>query len=477
MWTNDSGAGFEHTGSIYVGRNGGPYMIREWRNHDKVAQAAGESIVRYLRNLQTAAAELNTDFDVILRIEPFKLEQDHIKAGMGNHVTWEAPSLLVRGYHLPYTHPRYPEMGGVAGSSLQPELDASEQKVLKDSRAKDVDPLLYYSAGMTANYEPLIGLPYPRMLHRKLASMRETGLKRISALGGLANTTATPYWPNPAVLAAGQFTPKLSVDAVLLAAAQRFVGEKHAPGLVAAWDDFETALSWQPPVPLFTGFGFCWQRTFDRPYVPDIEAIPQKERAYYERHGCFQHNNPGINDLGKDVLFDLVTREYGAKAYAAFDKNVFPRLEKLLAKLTQLVARTAGDANAQAVFVDLLDRARAYRAWCRSLRTVCAWCAHVYGYLESKTAADKKKHEKLLQAAIDLELANTADLIALLEASRTEVMVLSAVANNTFFYGEDLPELLREKIRLMKKYRHHQPRIDKGILWRPIPGAVWPKFE
>ena len=477
VWTNDSGAGFEHTGSLYVGRNGGPYMIREWRNHDKVAQAAGESIVRYLRNLQTAAAELNPDFDVILRIEPFKLEQDHIKAGMGNHVTWEAPSLLVRGYHLPYTHPRYPEMGGVASSALHPELDASEKVVLKDSRAHGVDPLLYYSAGTMANYEPLIGLPYPRLLHRKLASMRETGLKRISALGGLANTTATPYWPNPAILAAGQFTPKLSVDEVLLATAQRFVGAKHAPSLVAAWDDFETAMSWQPPVPLFTGFGFCWQRTFDRPYVPDIEAIPLKERAYYERHGCFQHNNPGINDLGKDVLFDLVTREYGAKAYAAFDKNVIPRLEKLLAKLTALVARTGSDATAHAVFTDLLDRARAYLAWCRSLRMVCAWCAHVYGYLESKTAADKKKHEQLLQAAIDLELANTADLIALLESGRTEVMITSAVGNNTFFYGEDLPKLLREKIRVMNKYRHHKPRIDKGILWRPIPGSVWPKFD
>jgi hypothetical protein len=477
VWTNDSGAGFEHTGSLYVGRNGGPYMIREWRNHDKVAQAAGESIGRYLRNLQTAAAELNPDFDIILRIEPFKLEQDHIKAAMGNHVTWEAPSLLVRGYHLPYTHPRYPEMGGVAGSSLQPVLDESEKKVLKDSRAHGIDPLLYYSAGSTANYEPLIGLPYPRMLHQKLASMRTTGLKRISALGGLANTTATPYWPNPAVLAAGQFTPKRSVDTVLLATARRFVGEKYAPSLVAAWDAFEEALSWQPPVPLFTGFGFCWQRTFDRPYVPDIEAIPEKERAYYERHGCFQHNNPGINDLGKDVLFDLVTREYGAKASAAFDKNVFPRLGKLLAKLTKLQAATAGDPAAQAVFTDLLDRARAYRAWCGSLRTVCAWCAHVYGCLESKTAADKKKHEKLLQAAIDFELANTADLIALLAEAKTEVMVLSAVGNNTFFYGEDLPQLLHEKIRLMKKYRHHKPRIDKGILWRPIPGAQWPKFD
>jgi len=477
VWTNDSGAGFEHTGSLYVGRNGGPYMIREWRSHEKVAQAAGESIGRYLRNLQTAAAEINPDFDVILRLEPFKLEQDYIKAAMGNHVSWEAPTLLVRGYHLPYTHPRYPEMGGVAGSAHQPEVDPSERAVLRESRTRGADPVMQYSAGPVMNHEPLLGLPFPRLLHRKLTSMRRLGLNRISALGGLANTAVTPYWPNPAVLRAAQFTPQRSVDAVLRETAARFVGAAHAPALVAAWDEFEEALSWQPPVPLFTGFGFCWQRTFDRPYVPDIEAIPEKERAYYERHGCFQHNNPGINDLGKDVLFDLVPQAYGAKAAAAFDRNVLPRLTRLIARLTRLQARTARDAAGQAVFTDLLDRTRAYRVWCTSLRTVCAWCAHVHGYLGSKTASARRQHERLLQEAIDLELANTADLIALLEGAKTEVMVLSATGNNTFFYGENLPELLREKIRLMKKYRHRKPRIDRDILWRPIPGAQWPKFD
>ena len=177
------------------------------------------------------------------------------------------------------------------------------------------------------------------------------------------------------------------------------------------------------------------------------------------------------------MLFDLVTKEYGAKAMAAFDRNVFPRLEKLLARLGQLQARTAEDPTAQAVFTDLFDRARAYRVWCTSLRTVCAWCAHVYGFLESKSAAERRSHEKKLQAAIDVELANTVELIDLLENAKTEVLITSGVANNTFFYGEDLPDLLRKKIRLMKQYRHRKPRIDQGILWRPIPGAVWPKFD
>ena len=494
VWTNDSGAGFEHTGSLYVGRNGGPYMIREWRNHEKIAQAAGESITRYLSNIQTAAAEINPDFDVILRLEPFKLEQDHIKKGMNQHITWEAPSLLVRGYTLPYAHPKYPEMSGVAGSPLQTAIDPSERKALEESRALGAEPTMQYAIGTAGCYEPLIGIPYPRLLQKKLHSMRDLGLKRISGFGGLNNPQQTPYWPNPAVIRAVQFTPEVSIDDVLLNTARGFVGAKHAAKLVACWDAFEEALSWQPPVMLFTG-AFSWQRTFDRPYVPDIEAIPLKERAYYERFGCFQHNNPSMNDIGKDVLFDLVTRDQGIKAMAAFDRNTIPRIEKLIAQLEKLSTpsineRKRGDApssdlqtaipedhRAAMVFTDLLDRARGYRAVCGSLRMVCAWCAYVYGYLESTKAADKKKYEKLLQAAIDDELVNTQNLLALLTADRTEFMILSAIGNNTFCYGEDLPDLLREKIRLMKKYRHHKPRIDRNILWRPFPGAKWPDFE
>jgi len=477
VWTNDSGAGFEHTGSLYVGRNGGPYMIREWRSHENIAKSAGESIARYLNHLQSSAAEINPDFDIFLRIEPFKLEQDHIKAGMNNHVSWEAPSLLVRGYSLPYSHPKYPEFTGAAGGPLQVTIDEQERTVLAESRKQGVEPTLNYSAGSTACYEPLIGVPYPRLMRQKLEAMRDIGLKRISALGGLGNTTVAPYWPHPAVLRATQFTPEIPIDEVLHQTAAGFVGEKYAKDLTAAWDAFEDALLWQPPVMLFSGFGFCWQRTWDRPYVPDIEAIPAKERAYYERFGCFQHNNPGMNDLGKDVLFNLVTREQGEKARDGFDKHALPRVDKLIATLEKLVARTAGEPAAQAVFVDLLDRARAFRCWCTSLRTVSAWCAHVYGWLESTKAAEKQKHEKALQAAIDLELANTQELLALLESGRTETIILSSLGNTTFCYGEDLPDLLREKIRLMKKYRNRKPRIDKDILWRAIPEAKWPEFN
>jgi hypothetical protein len=475
LWTNDSGAGFEHTASLYVGRNGGPYMIREWRNHDKVAEAAGRSIGRFLQNLRTAAAELNPDFLVSLRIEPFKVEHDHIKAGMGGHVTYEAPSLLVRGYSLPYPHPKYPENMGVAGSIFHVAMDATEKTALAESRARGIDPVLHYSVSGVMNHEPLLGAPFPRMLHAKLLAMRDTGLNRISALGGLANVAQAPYWPNIAALQAAQFFPEKKIDDVLRAYATHLVGTAHAPALDAAWRDFEDALGWQPLVPLYCVFGYCWQRTWDRPFVPDLEAVPATDRDYYERHGCFQFNNPGLNDFGKDVLFDLITRESGAKMAADMDRELLPRLRTLITQLSAHAAATT-DSAAVAVFTDLRDRARAYLHWVTSLRNVCAWCECVYGYLDAASdAATKTACEKKLPAAIDLELANTRGLIELLETTKSEVIVMSGVAETTFFYGENLVDHLRTKLRLTEKYRHHPPRIDRNIYWRPAPGTAWPE--
>src|SRR5690606_32488179 len=122
-----------------------PYLIREWRSHEKIAEAAGGSAVRWLRLLRETAAETNPDFEVSLRIEPFKVEHDTILDGMGDGLTLEAPSLLVRGYHLPYHHPRYEEQGSVAGSIFHTRLDPRESEKLKEFRERGIEPHLVYS--------------------------------------------------------------------------------------------------------------------------------------------------------------------------------------------------------------------------------------------------------------------------------------------------------------------------------------------
>jgi hypothetical protein len=313
-------------------------------------------------------------------------------------------------------------------------------------------------------------------VHAKLLAMKDLGIKKASGMGGLGNTSKAPYWPNTAAMRAAQFFPKVPVDAILAEEATRFVGADQAKSLVEAWTAFEAIVMKQPVVPLFTGFGFCWQRTWDRPFVPDMEAVPAPDRAYYEKHGCFQHNNPGLFDLGKDVLFDLVTKDYGTKAAQRFDENVLPPLDALITDLEKNAVE-AKSPEAAGVFRDLRDRARAYHCWCTSLRNVCAWCSHVYGYLEAKTESEKRSQEKSLQKAIDIELKSTRALVALLETTSTEVLITSKAGNNTFFYGEDLPELLKRKLELTIKYRDRRPRIPADVLWKPVPGSQWPTFE
>ncbi len=207
VWSNDSGAGFEHTSSLYVGRNGGPYMIREWREHDQIAETAGRGILRWMRLMQDAAAETNPDFEVLLRLEPFKVEHETLIEGMGDGVGVEAPSLLVRGYELPYAHPTYPEQTSAAGTLFHAELVDEERELATTYRAQGFEPKMTYAATTAYNIEPLLGTPFPRLLHEKLLSMREVGFEAASAWGGLLHTEKTPYWPHPEVIRAAQFTP------------------------------------------------------------------------------------------------------------------------------------------------------------------------------------------------------------------------------------------------------------------------------
>lgn len=464
VWTNDSGAGFEHTSSLYVGRNGGPYLIREWRSHEKIAEAAGESAVRWLRLLRETAAGVNPDFEVSLRIEPFKVEHDTIIKGMGDGLTVEAPSLLVRGYHLPYRHPRYGEQESVAGSIFHTDLDEREREKLAEFRGRGFEPKLIYSPGSGYNMEPLLGIPFPRMLHEKLSAFADFDIRCISALGGLYHLEKTPFWPNIEVIRNVQLNPNVPLDEWLLQIARRWAGAEAASDLVALWDLIDEAVSYLPVLPLYSNFGFVWMRTWVRPLVPNLEAVPQEDRLYFERFLVTTPNNPSINDLGRDVLFDLITRESGQLMAEQFDQNVLPRIDHALQSAQELAAHHK-DAAA-AVFLDLRDRIRALRCWSRTQRNTCAWVAGVHGYLDSDSASDKTALQDYIQDMIDQDLDNTRDLLDLWQTSQTEFMLVSAVGETSYIYGENFGEHLQRKIELTERYRDVQPFIDRDITWR-----------
>ena len=464
VWTNDSGAGFEHTASLYVGRNGGPYMIREWRSHEKIAQAAGASAAAWLRLLRDAAAEVNPDFQVILRIEPFKVEHDAILDGMGDGVTFEAPSLLVRGYHLPYHHPKYPEQESIAGSLHHVSMDDEERERLAAYRARDIEPKVTYSASAAFNMEPLLGIPFPRQLHQKMSALRDLGLDAVSAFGGLLHVEKTPYWPNPEVIRLFQLDPERPADTVLHAAAARWAGSDAADTLVELWDDVDEAVAHLPIVMLYSFFGFTWLRTWVRPFIPNLEAPSKEERLYYERFLVSTPNNPSINDLGRDVLFELISEESGRRMAGHFDREALPRIDAALDRIDAALEKA--DDLARAVFTDLRDRVRALRCWTETQRNTCAWVAGVYGYLGAETDDDRANHYAVIYDLMERERANAVALLDLWESSDTEFMMVSDIGETSSIYGENFGDLVRRKIDLMDRYADVEPFIDRDILWR-----------
>jgi len=94
-----------------------------------------------------------------------------------------------------------------------------------------------------------------------------------------------------------------------------------------------------------------------------------------------------------------------------FDRNVFPRLDKLIAHLakTRSPPPRTNPAAARRLPPISTTAPAPTATGAAHFRSVCAWCADVYGYLAATKAADRKRHEKSLQATIDLESSPNTD--------------------------------------------------------------------
>ncbi|MFQ5628636.1 MAG: hypothetical protein ACE5I1_07740 [bacterium] len=466
IWSNDSGAGFEYTSSLYVGRNGGPYLVREWRTHEQIAEAAGKNVVQFMKLIRDAAAKINPDFRVSLRLEPFKVEHDFILENLESQLDIEVPSLLVRGYDLPYHHEKYSNSPGVAGSILHNRLESQEQDLIEKHEKRGIASHLVYSQGNGFNFEPLIGIPFPWLLHQKLQAMHERGVKYAANLGGLTPSSLAPYHINQEIFKAFMLDPEQEIDAMIQQKASEWVGEKASHELIAIWRNAEEAIRYLPPLPLYSGFGFVWLRVWVRPIIPHLLAVPEPDRRYYEDFMVSAANNTNLTDLGRDVLFDLFSKEYGASYVERVDENVLSRLENALALAREHAKKTQEIESVHRVFVDQRDRLHALRCWIGTLRSVAAWVAGVYHYLEAEQDSEEQKWRDYLDEMVSREIENAADLLYLCESSMVDFMVVSKTGETSYIYGENFCELVKRKIELMEKYRYFEPFIDDDILWR-----------
>jgi hypothetical protein len=437
LWTNDSGSGFEYTASLYAGRNGGAYLVREWKSHEAIAKAAAENVLRYFRTLRDAAAETKPDFRLLFNLFSFSNEEEFILDGLTEGLDlWVAPR----------------------------ELDDSPRgRRLKGLPKKGSE--IFTTTRLQNNY--LLGIPSPWLAAEEVRGLQAAGLDKAQVTVDPA--PLAPYDVNRDILRALNFDPAADVDAVVATAASRLAGKAGAPALVKAWRLCDTAVRGFPSIMLYgdNNWGFPWYRLLVRPFAPDIEKIPEAERAYYERYMTVTFNNPNLVDLGTDILWTLMTRGQADAAVAQADRATWKPLDEAIGVLGEAVRRAKGDVRA--VFVDQFDRLRALRCYFRTLRNTAAWVAGVHGYIEAKDPAEKEKRQTMVQSMVDDEVRNAMDLAALFTESKTRFMPVDPTGETFNMYGANLSDLIQLKIGLMEKHRNDEPRIDPDFMWRLPP--------
>jgi hypothetical protein len=467
IWTNDSGAGFEHTKSLYVGRNGGAYLVREWKDDAEIARLAGDNALRFFQVLKDAGTALNPDFRVITRMESFYGEHDIIIEGLKGNLDIETASLIQRGWDMPYSHPLYPDRKDInAGCVFQQEFDERETPIFKGIQDTGSQVSFYFAYGPQTMFAPLMGIPYPKLTRKRLETLQNGGVDYLAHMGGTFPPEKVPFNINHEVLRNFQFNPGRRVEEVLESYSRRHAGDEDAALLLKAWEVAESGILAYPNVSsLYSTIGFTWYRLWVRPFVPDIERIPQLERDYYEDFMCTIPHNPNNIDLSKDVLFTLTTPERSREDASRIDRNVLPRLDEAIRMLD---ARK----DAAPILLDQLVRLKALRCWITTQRNIAVWVDGVYGFMGAGDPARKVRFKSAVQDMMRDEIANSKEIIRLFKYG-IEFIALTDQGETPLMYGVNLPELIEKRIALMEKHIDDDPYIDGNYIERMAGRPVY----
>ncbi len=469
IWSNDSGAGFEYTSSLYVGRNGGGYVIREFKGDDAIAEAAADNIIRFMKTIRDAGRNVNPKFNCVLRSEMFYAEQDYLWDRVEDGIELETNTLVSKGFNLDYKHPKYDWAVDFTFSGLFNQFATEEKskKELLESRGSNAH--LYFSPGSFWNMEPVKAPMYPKLLWEKLRDLHQQEVSHTAGLCGSTPSTLAPYNINQEILRSFQNDPSIGYDEILTRQATRWVGATDASKLVKTWNHADEAYRSYPPPVSVMAIWSTWYRVLVRPFVPNFEALSETDRAYYEDFHLGHANNRVRTDFRREINFDFCTPRYAGKCREAISDNVLPEIEAASELSREGRDSSANESGGHDVWSHHFDRLYGAKCWFRTQRNIAAWIEGVHGYIEAEDASDKERCRALVRHTVLDEKENARDLLQHVESAQTEWMIESELGETTFIYGDNIAELLRKKIALMEGRENDEPFVDPDFMWR-VPG-------
>ena len=436
IWSNDSGSGFEHTMTTYPGRNGGAFLVREWRTNEQIANKSAENIFQYLKILKNAAEITNDEFRIILRIFSFPAAQDTLL------------KLFEDGYDI-----------RILPSSM-PDTDNRE----KFQQVQQKGSLLSTTVSLSIPYSHVIGAPFPWLCRKRLEELQAADISRISLSvhpHSLANHDI-----NREIFKRFQLEPDIAVDSVVSLTAQKWVGKMNSKPLIQAWKLTDETVEKFPHVPLYEGYGFVSFRLWARPLVPDIQNIPKQKRAYYEDFMLSNYYNPNLVDLSKNALWTLVPVGVAKNIVDQCEKQGHKPLQQAIELLNSEIVKPGLEDQAKKILTDQRDRIRGLICYYRTLENTARWIVGVHGYLDSDSDKERQKYRIFLHKMMTDEIENIQNLLDLWRTSSVTFTPISKFGENWYTYGDNFAEILQKKIVLMKEYMNDIPHIDPDFIWK-----------
>jgi hypothetical protein len=409
----------------------------------------------------------------VLRSEMFWVEDPYLRPAVEEGIDLEVNSLVAKGFDLGYKHPKYDWAGDFNFCGLFNQCSDQESVARQEVEAKGANAHLFFNPGTFWNQEPVHAPVYPRLLHERLSALHRQGFSHAAGLTGTIAPELAPFNINQEVLRAFQNDPAMDLDAFLHNRALAWAGADEAGNLERIWRHADEAYRCYPPPVSVLSMWSTWYRILVRPFVPNFEALSEEDRAFYEDFHLGHANNRVRVDFRREVNFDFCTPDYGRLCREAITANVYPEIEHAVELARARRDATPAGSPANTVFTHLYDRLAGIQCWFRTQRNVAGWVEGVHGYIEATDAATKAACRALVRDIILDEKANAKALLEHVETARTEWMLVSAVGETTFIYGENFADLLRRKIALMEGREDDEPYIDPDFMWR-VPGINCP---
>ena len=441
LWTNDSGSGFEYTASLYAGRNGGAYLVREWKSHEAVAKAAAENVLRYFRTLRDAALETRPDFRLLFNLFSFSNEEEFILDGLGEGLDlWVAPK------------------------ELDDSLRGRRLKALPQRGSE-----IFTTTRLQNNY--LLGIPSPWLAAEEVRALSGAGFDKAQVTVDPA--PLAPYDVNRDVLRALNFDAGADVDAVV---SGRGVPARRRGRRARSRRGLEALRRGRPRLSLDHALR---RQQLGFPLVPP--ARPALRPGHREDPGGRARLLREVHD--RDLQQSQPRRPRHRHPLDAHDPGAGRRgrgagrpgdVETARrAPSRSSGRRSAGAAEArQAVFTDQFDRLRALRCYFRTLRNTAAWVAGVHGYIEAKDPAEKARRRDAVRAMVDDEIANARDLAVALRVLDDAVHAGRPGRRNLQHVRREPARARPEEDRPdARSTATTSPRIDPNFMWRLPPDA------